>query len=131
MNHLTATGVLDFGIELNNQVHKNYLIREPLARDYFAAEKQVAINLIGTGLGINDVPYQMETALVATCIEKLGDLGLVDLNVLEKLKPSDLNILTTEVKLLERGLTLASVSAESESKQKKTLAPKQQTGKSN
>lgn len=116
---LYATGTLSIGLatrsDTSSTTHKDYKIRPPKAADYFAAEQVLAERLSAKRISPHATPMFMEAAVTAQCLEQLGTLQVITLDMLGKLTPDDLNTLTTETKLLERRLTLATLEQEASS----------------
>lgn len=78
----TKTGSLKHGLKVGDDVHKDFVLREGSAQDYFDAEAEADSNK----------PISYRAALVARQLVSIGSYkGPFTVRMLGKLKPVDLN----------------------------------------
>jgi phage FluMu protein gp41 len=92
MSTQQITGTLKHGLTLAGAVQKDFVLREALAEDYFAAEDETSATK----------PTTYRTAVVARQLVRLGTYeGPFTLSMLGKLRGADLSILMDKQKELD------------------------------
>lgn len=83
-DQLTVSGTLKDGFAINGEKHKDFVMREALARDFFSAERDA------TG----DLPTTYRAAMIARQLVRVGTYeGPFTLSMLGLLKGKDLAVL--------------------------------------
>lgn len=93
----TVEGELTYGLQVGDETHTHYVLREPTTGDMFAAEEIAPVDRVLAYRG----------ALIATTLVRLGsEDGPFTLAQIRKLHPVDFNALVeaqTEVEALGKG----------------------------
>ncbi len=86
-----ASGTLKHGLKIGGELEKDFIMREAIAGDMFAAEDQVSM----------DKPLSFNAAMMAAQLIKMGSLDGVDFYDIKSAKPEDFAILRNAQEALE------------------------------